>query len=88
MAFRSPPPHRRSSGSVGNKLTKGGKPNKYSPVSAREVTDVVLHALLEHFDGRKLTWEEATAGLASAAFQIKALALAKIALAEISEKET
>lgn len=31
MAFKSPAPHRYSRGNLGTKLTKGGKPNKYTP---------------------------------------------------------
>jgi hypothetical protein len=38
MAFRSPPPHRKGRGNLGNKLTKGGKPNKYTPHTGKKQT--------------------------------------------------
>lgn len=38
MAFRSPPPHRKGRGNLGTKLTKGGKPNKYTPHQGKKET--------------------------------------------------
>ena len=40
-----------------------------------EVKDAVLAMLVERFDGRMLTWQVATEGLALAAFEIKQAAL-------------
>ena len=37
MAFKSPPPHRRSSGNLGT--GKGGRPNKYQPHIGRKQTE-------------------------------------------------
>lgn len=39
MTFRSPPPHRHSRGNIGNALTKGGKPNKYTPHAGQKQVD-------------------------------------------------
>ena len=36
MPFRSPPPHRHSSGNIGNALTKRGKPAKWMPHIGRK----------------------------------------------------
>lgn len=54
MAFRSPAPHRRSSGNIGNKLTKGGKPNKYTPhAGAKQIGPPSKHGKLQE-DANKL----------------------------------
>jgi hypothetical protein len=45
------------------------------PVGMDEVKDAVLAMLVERFDGRRLTWQVATEGLALAAFKIKQTAL-------------
>ena len=43
--------------------------------SPRRLNDAVLAMLVERFDGRMLTWQVATEGLALAAFEIKQTAL-------------
>ena len=48
---------------------------KSEPVGMDEVKDAVLATLVERFDGRMLTWQVATEGLAMAAFEIKQTAL-------------
>ena len=48
---------------------------KSEPVGMDEVKDAVLAMLVERFDGRMLTWQVATEGLALAAFEIKQTAL-------------
>lgn len=45
------------------------------PVGMDEVKDAVLAMLAERFDGRMLTWQVASEGLALAAFEIKQAAL-------------
>jgi hypothetical protein len=48
---------------------------KSEPVGMDDVKDAVLAMLVERFDGRMLTWQVATEGLAMAAFEIKQTAL-------------
>ena len=48
---------------------------KPEPVDPDEVKDAVLRMLVERFDGRPLSWEDATMDLALAAFEIKQMAL-------------
>jgi hypothetical protein len=46
-----------------------------APIGAEELKDVILHAIVEKFDGRALSWDIAEQALSLAAFEIEQMAL-------------